>query len=51
MRKNMLNKLKRVVATVMMACMLLTVVSVSSDAEAGIMPCGQEIIEDHRDLS
>lgn len=48
MKKNML---KRVMATVMMACMLLTVVNVNSDAINGIVPCGQEIIEDHRDLS
>lgn len=32
MKKNMLNKLKRVMVTVIMACMLLTVVNVSSDA-------------------
>ncbi len=38
MRNNMMNKLKRVVATMMLACMLLTVTSVSSDA--GIMVCG-----------
>ena len=38
MKKNMMNKLKKVMATVMMACMLLTVVGVSSDE--GIMPCG-----------
>lgn len=37
MRKNMMNKLKKIMATVMMACMLLTVVRASSDA--GIMPC------------
>ena len=41
MKKNMMNKMKRVMATIMMACMLLTVVNVSSDA--GIMPCGEEI--------
>ena len=41
MKKNMMNKLKKVMATVMMACMLLTVVRASSDA--GIMPCGAYI--------
>lgn len=50
MKKNMLNKLKRAMATVMMACMLLTVVNVSSDAVDEIMPCGQEVIENNRDL-
>lgn len=37
MKNNMMNRLKRVVATMMLACMLLTVTSVSSDA--GIMVC------------
>ncbi|MBR5127886.1 MAG: hypothetical protein IKU69_05610 [Roseburia sp.] len=43
MKKNMLNKLKRVMATVMMACMLLTVVNVSSDAVDSVVPYGQEL--------
>lgn len=38
MKNNMMNRLKRVVATMMLACMLLTATSVSSDA--GIMVCG-----------
>lgn len=41
MKNNMMNRLKRVVATMMLACMLLTVTSVSSDA--GIMVCGESI--------
>lgn len=43
MKKNMMNKMKRVMATIMMACMLLTVVNVSSDA--GVMPCGDICLE------
>lgn len=43
MKKHILNKLKRVMATVMMACMLLTVVNVSSDAVDSVVPCGEEM--------
>lgn len=50
MKKNMLSKLKRVMATVMMACMLLTVVNVSSDAVDSVVPCGEEFIEENRVL-
>lgn len=34
MKKNMLNKVKGMLAVVMMACMLLTIGSVSSNAES-----------------
>lgn len=37
MKKNVLNKLKRVMVTVMMASMLFTVFSVNSNAEEGVM--------------
>ena len=50
MKKNMLNKLKRVMATVMMACMLLTVVNVSSDAVDSVVPYGEEIDPDSWEL-
>lgn len=51
MKKNILNRLKRAMATVMMACMLLTVIGVSSNADAGIMPCGVEIDMDRTELN
>lgn len=46
MRKRMMGKIKRIVAVAMMACMLLTMTNVSSDAgnvssDAGIMLCGE----------
>ncbi len=50
MKKNMLNKLKRVMATVMMACMLLTVVNVSSDAVDSVVPYGEKIDSEDREL-
>lgn len=34
------EKMKKTLAVMMMACMLLTVTCVSNNAEAGIMPCG-----------
>lgn len=37
-KKNWKNRLKKGMAVVMMACMLLTVMGVNSNA--GIMPCG-----------
>lgn len=43
MKNRILNKLRKTMATMMMACMLLTVVSVSSDADLGTMICGGEI--------
>ena len=43
MKKNMLNKVKGMLAVVMMACMLLTIGSVSSNAEYGVMPCGEAV--------
>lgn len=43
-----MNKMKRVMATIMMACMLLTVVNVSSDA--GVMPCDKVVDESVREL-
>ena len=48
MKKNMMNKMKRVMATIMMACMLLTAVNVSSDA--GVMPCEEMFEETRREL-
>lgn len=48
MKKFMMNKMKRVVATVMMACMLLTVMNVSSDTEIRI--CGEVIVTDTKEL-
>ena len=50
MKKNMLSKLKRVMATVMMACMLLTVVNVSSDAVDSVVPYGEEIVGERGEL-
>ena len=50
MKKNMLNKVKGMLAVVMMACMLLTIGSVSSNAEYGVMPCGEEF-EKNKDES
>ena len=50
MKKNMLSKLKRVMATVMMACMLLTVVNVSSDAVDSVVPYGEVIDSEDREL-
>lgn len=41
--KNIKNKMKKVMAMMMMTCMLLTVVNVSSNE--GIMTCGEEVIE------
>lgn len=43
MKNNMMNKLKRVVATMMLACMLLTVTSVGVSSDAGIMVCGESV--------
>ena len=40
MKKGKNGYFKRVMAVMMLACMLFTVGSVSSDAEYGIMPCG-----------
>lgn len=50
MKNNMFNKLKKTMVIGIMACMLLTVVNVSSDAINGIVTYGEKIIEDHRDL-
>lgn len=50
MKNNMFNKLKKTMVIGIMACMLLTVVNVSSDAINGIVAYGEKIIEDHRDL-
>lgn len=56
MRKRMMGKIKRIVAVAMMACMLLTMTNVSSDAgkvncnagkassDAGIMLCGEKVV-------
>ncbi len=43
MRNKGRNKGKKIVAMVMMACMLLTVTTVSSGNKYGIMPCGNEL--------
>lgn len=48
MKKNMKSKMKRVMTMIMMACMLLTVVNVSSDAEIGV--CGEVIVADTKEL-
>ena len=45
--KNRMNKVKGFFAVMMMACMLLTMGGVSSDAEYGIMPCGEAIEKDN----
>jgi len=50
MRKNLSKKLRSIMGAMMMACMLLTVVSVSSNADAGITVCG-EIDDTGRDLN
>ena len=44
----MMNKIKRVMAIVMMGCMLLTFTTVSSNT--GIMPCGESVITNSREL-
>ena len=41
--KNMMNKVKGLLAVMMMACMLLTVENVSSNAEGEIAACGEEM--------
>ena len=46
MKKNMMNKMKRVMATIMMACMLLTVVNVSSNADSEISVYNEYTEED-----
>ena len=46
MKREQMNKVKRVIATVMTACMLLTVVTVSNaavNADAGVAPCCEEV--------
>ncbi len=44
MKKNKwTDKVKKMMATAAMACMLLAVVGVSSNADAGIMPCDEFI--------
>lgn len=43
MKKNFMNKVKGMLAVMMVVCMLLTIGSVSSDAEYGVMPCGEEL--------
>ena len=48
MRKNLSKKLRSVMGVMMMACMLLAVVSVSSNADAGITVCG-ETLESEKD--
>ena len=55
MRKRMMGKIKRIVAVAMMACMLLTMTNVSSDAgnvssDAGIMLCGEGLGSDWLEL-
>lgn len=48
MKREQMNKVKRVIATVMTACMLLTVVTVSNaavNADAGVAPCCEEVDE------
>ncbi len=37
-----MNKMKRLMAIVMMGCMLLTFTTVSSNT--GIMPCGEDLV-------
>lgn len=46
--KRMMGKVKKIVAIVMMACMLFTMTNVNSDAgnasgETGIMLCGENV--------
>ena len=41
--KNKLSTVRRVMAAMLMACLLLTVGNVSSNAEYGVMPCGEAI--------
>lgn len=48
MKNNLMNKMKRVMAIIMMASMLLTIVNVSSDA--GVMPFKESVGESVREL-
>ena len=48
--KNKINKLKCVIVTTVMACMLLTMINVSSHAQTEISLYGEELIEDRTDL-
>ena len=48
--KKMLSKVKGMVAVMLVACMLLTIGGVSSDAEYGVVPCGEEF-EKNKDES
>ena len=41
--KNILSKVKGMVAVMLVACMLLTIGGVSSDAENGVVPCGETV--------
>ena len=43
MKNNKLSKVKGMLTVVMMACMLLTIGGVSSDAEYGLMPWGETV--------
>ena len=46
MKRNFRNKMKKIMAMVGIMCMLLSAVNVSSDA--GVMPCGDTLIEEVR---
>lgn len=50
MKNRILFKLRKVMATTIMACMLLTVVGVSSDADLGVMLYGAKIDSDYSEL-
>ena len=43
MKKNRMNKVKGMLAVMMMACMLLTLGNVNSNAEYEVMPCGETL--------
>lgn len=48
--KKMLSKVKGMVAVMLVACMLLTIGGVSSDAENGVVPYGEAVKKDKGEL-